>query len=124
RHDRFAIVADQTGPRREVGILPHGRAAARAGIAVRLAQLAQRAAGMERPGVAERDVRVRVERPLFGQSRRRPVLPPVGIPLKALVKGALVAIEVSHPGAPRLLVDALYVAQVFDVETGGASLVA
>src|SRR5256712_12653352 len=71
---------------------------------------------MERPGVAERDVCVGIERPLFGQSPRRPILPPVDIPLKPLVQGALVAIEVSDPSAPRLLVGALQVAEVVDLE--------
>src|SRR2546426_6427312 len=71
---------------------------------------------MERPGVAERNVCVGIERPLFGQSPRRPILPPVEIPLKPLVQGALVAIEVADPGAPGLLVGALQVAQVVDLE--------
>src|SRR2546430_14036994 len=79
---------------------------------------------MERPGVAERDVCVGIERPLFGQSPRRPILPPVEIPLKPLVQGALVAIEVADPGAPGLLVGALQVAQVVDLEARRAPLVA
>src|SRR5438128_10438389 len=79
---------------------------------------------MERPGVAGRDVCVGIERPLFGQSARRPILPPVEIPLKPLVQGALVAIEVSDPSAPGLLVGALQVAQVVDLEARRAPLVA
>src|SRR6266511_344538 len=124
RDDRFAVVPVQTGPRREVRILTDGGTAAPARVAVRLAQLAQGAPGMERPGVVERDVRVGVERALLGQAPAGPVLPPVGIPLKPLVQGAPVAIEVSDPGAPGLLVRALQVAQVVDFEAGGAPLVA
>src|SRR3989442_12288609 len=67
---------------------------------------------------------VGIERPLLGESRGGPVLPPVEIPLKPLVQGALVAVEVSHPGVPGLLIRALQVAQVIDLEAGGAALVA
>src|SRR5438034_10758441 len=79
---------------------------------------------MERPSVAERRVRVRIERPLLGQSPRRPILPPVEVPLKTLVQGARVAIEVADPSAPGLLIGALQVAQVVDLEARRAPLVA
>src|SRR3989442_12152348 len=67
---------------------------------------------------------VGIERPLLGESRGGPVLPPVEIPLKPLVQCALVAVEVSHPGVPGLLIRALQIAQVIDLETGRAALVA
>src|SRR3989442_4732614 len=67
---------------------------------------------------------VGIERPLLGESRGGPVLPPVEIPLKPLVQRASVAVEVSHPGVPGLLIRALQIAQVIDLETGRAALVA
>src|SRR3989442_10930659 len=67
---------------------------------------------------------VGIERPLLGESRGGPVLPPVEIPLKPLVQGALVAVEVSHPGVSGLLIRALQIAPVIDLETGPAALVA
>src|SRR5213079_1877405 len=121
--DRLAGVAVQARPWREVMILTHGGPPARAGVTVGLAQLAQRAAHMERPRVAERGVRVGIERPLFRQAGSGPVLPPVEIPLKPLVQAACVAVEVADPRAPHLLVRALEVAQVIDFEAGGAPLV-
>src|SRR6185437_13940090 len=114
--DRKAIVAVQTGPRCNVGILAHGGAAARARIAVRLAQLAHGAPDMERPRVVERRMGVGVERTLLGQASGGPVLPPVEVPLEALGQGASLAVEEAHPSTPRLLVGALQVAQVVDLE--------
>src|SRR6267142_5957932 len=120
RHDRLAVVAIDAEPGREVGVLAHRRAAARAGIAVRRAELPDRPAEMQRPGVAERRVRVGVERPLLRQPRRSPVLPPVEVPLKALVELARVPVEVARPGAPRNLIGALAVPEVVRLKAGRA----
>ena len=58
-----------------------------------------------------------------GEPGRRPVLPPVVVPLNALVERALAAIEEAHPRAPRLLVRAAQVAEVVHLEPGRAALV-
>src|SRR5207302_4982590 len=67
---------------------------------------------------------VGVERTLLRQSGAGPVLPPVEVPLEALGQGAPLAVEKAHPRTPRLLVGALQVAQVVDLEPRGAALVA
>ena len=77
---------------------------------------------MQRPRVIESGMGVGIERPLLGQSRGRPVLPPVEIPLEPPIQPALVPVEVSGPGAPRLLIGALQVAEIVDLEARRAAL--
>src|ERR1041384_2833345 len=67
-------------------------------------------------------MRVGIEGALFRQPCRRPVLPPVEVPLEPLIQLAGVAVEVSRPRAPRLLVGALQIAEVVDLESGRAAL--
>src|SRR5207237_8141081 len=77
---------------------------------------------LQRPRVIESGMGVGIDRPLLGQSRGRPILPPVEIPLEPPIQQALVAVEVSGPGAPRLLIGALQVAEIVDLEARRAAL--
>src|SRR5260221_8504415 len=122
RDDHLAVVAVDAQPRGDVGILPDRRPAARAVVAIRRAELPYRAAEVERPGVVERGVRVRVERALLGKPGGRPVLPPVEIPLEALIQLARVAVEETRPRAPRQLIGPTQIPQVVGLETGRAAL--
>src|SRR6266480_243722 len=118
RHDRLAVVTVDPQPRAEVGILAYRRSTACAVVAVRGSQLADGPTEVQRPGVQECRVRIGIERPFLGQSRGGPVLPPVEIPLEALIQAAFVAIEVPRPGTPRHLVGAPQIAEVVDLEAG------
>src|SRR5258706_16317033 len=117
RDDHLAVVAVDAQPRGDVGILPDRRPAARAVIAIRRAELPYRSAEVERPGVVERGVRVRVERALLGKPRGRPVLPPVEIPLEALIQLARVAVEETRPRGPLRLIGAPREPPVVGLET-------
>src|SRR6185503_11083803 len=119
----LAVIPDDHHPRREVGVLSYRGPAARAIVAVRRAELAQGAAEVERPLVMEGGVRVGIERPLLRQPRGRPVLPPVEVPAEQRVELRRAAIVPSRPGRPHLLVRALQIAEIVDLESGGAALV-
>jgi hypothetical protein len=97
---------------------PHRRSAARLAVIVRRAELSNRSAGVDAPVVLEVDVQVGVVRRLEREAVVGPVLPPVVIPLEALVVLPHVAIEEPGPRCPRLLVGALQVPEVIDLEAG------
>src|SRR5207249_7842351 len=62
----------------------------RAVVAVRGPQLSDGSTEVERPRIEEGRVRVGIERPFLRQASSGPILPPVEIPLEALIKPAFV----------------------------------
>ncbi len=71
----------------------------------------------------KRDVQIGIVRRLQRQPRRGQVLPPVVVPLEAIVPRPLLAVEEAHPGVPRLLVGAAQVAHVVHLEPRRPALV-
>src|SRR6185437_4710375 len=100
RNGSAPLVAADVEPRRDVAILANRRAAARAAIVVRRTELTERAANARRPVVGPREVHVAVVCRFLRQAIGRPVLPPVVVPLEALIEAAHVPIEVTDPRAP------------------------
>src|SRR4051812_682666 len=98
------VIAVDAKPRREIRILTHRWTTARRAIVERGAELTERAAHVPAPIVLERDVRVCIVCALDRHSLRRPVLPPVVVPLEAVVEEARLSVGVSRPRAPRRLI--------------------
>src|SRR6267143_2879809 len=84
RGDRGSLVVLDADPRRDELIDPCCRAAARAPIAVHVAEVPDGAAQMHPPLVLELGVYVRIGGTIGCQPTRRPVLPPVEIPKREI----------------------------------------
>ncbi len=121
-HHAAPVVAVDEEPRRDVGVLPHRGPTACRAVVVGGAELAHGPAGVNAPVVAQREVQVRVGRPLHGQAFRGPLLPPVPVPLEALIERAHAPVEEPDPGGPGVLTRALEVAEIVDLEPGRAPL--
>src|SRR4029079_11852137 len=117
RHERLSVVSDNEEPRRDVRVLPDGWTTAGGSIVIRLAKLAECAAHVPAPVVLERDVNVGVVGCFERKSISGPVLPPVVVPVEPVVEIALLAIVVSDPCAPVLLVSTAKEAQVVAFES-------
>src|SRR5439155_26477240 len=122
-NEHVAIVSLEPEPRRDVRILTHRRPTARAAIAVGGAQLTDGAAGVHPPAVGQLHMNIRVRRALLREAPSRPVLPPVEIPIGALVDTRRVIEAQSEPVAPALLVRPLQEPQVVDLEPRRAAQV-
>src|SRR3989449_10164922 len=124
RNQALAVVAADPGPRGDVRILPQRRPAPGAAVAVRRPQLTQRSPRMHPPAVVELAVDVGIECPLLWHPARRPVLPPVEVPARALVQPGWVVEAETEPVVPALLVGAEQEPEVVDLESRGAAQIA
>src|SRR5207302_2947418 len=123
-HEHVAVVAVELHPRGQPWAAPYRRTAPGAAVVEHSAELPGAADGHPPPAV-QLNVGVGTECPLLRQAARRPVLPPVEIPVRLLKHTVGVVVEVQpQPVVPALLVGPEQKAQVVDFESRRASQVA
>src|SRR5258706_11444746 len=117
RGDGATLVSAKADPGRDVPAPAHRRPAAGAAVAVHVAEIAERPAEMHEPLVLELHVGIGVEATIGRQAARRPELPPVEVPERALEQLRRFLPVQGAPGAPALLVGAQQEAEIVDLES-------